>query len=84
MTSYEKLKQVKDQYSDALMQKANVIGVGIGLVQRGGIRTDQLAIIVMVKQKLPRKKLNADDIIPREIEGVPVDVQAIGEVKAQE
>lgn len=64
------------------MQKANVIGVGIGLVHRGGIPTDELAIIVMVKKKLPRKKLKTKDLIPREIEGVPVDVQAIGEVEA--
>lgn len=82
MQHYEKIKQVKDQYTDELMQKANVIGVGIGFAIQGGSRTDQLAIVVMVKQKLPRTKLKEKDVIPREIEGVPVDVQSVGEVRA--
>lgn len=82
MPPYEKIKQVKDQYTDDLMKKANVIGVGIGLVHRGGVRTNELAIIVMVRKKLPHKKLKPEDLIPREIEGVPVDVQAVGEIEA--
>jgi hypothetical protein len=40
-------------------------------------------LVVMVRQKLPRSQLAPDDIIPREIEDVPVDVQEVGEIKAQ-
>jgi hypothetical protein len=37
----------------------------------------------MVKQKLPREQLSADDILPTEIDGVPVDVQEVGVIRAQ-
>jgi hypothetical protein len=39
-------------------------------------------LVVMVNRKLPRANLAADDIVPATIEGVPVDVQEIGEVRA--
>jgi len=82
MPPYEKIKQVKDQYTADLMKKANVVGVGIGLIQRGSVQTEELAIIVLVRKKLPRKRLKTEDIIPHEIEGVPIDVQAVGDIEA--
>ncbi len=84
MEPIEKVKQVKDQYTDELMQKANVVGVGIGLAHRNGVVTDELSIVVMVRQKVPRQKLDESDIIPQEIEGVKVDVQSVGDIRAME
>ena len=84
MEMYEKVKQVKDQYTDQLMKKANVVGVGIGLAHRNGVLTNELSIVVMVRQKLPRQRLKESDIIPQEIEGVKVDVQPVGDVHAME
>jgi hypothetical protein len=37
---------------------------------------------VMVTHKVPRAQLTAEDVIPRQIEEVPVDVQAVGELRA--
>lgn len=82
METYDKVKQIKDRYTDQLMQKANVVGVGIGLAVRNGVRTDELSIVVMVRQKVSWKKLDEEDIIPKEIEGVKVDVQQVGDVHA--
>ncbi|UCC85356.1 MAG: hypothetical protein JSW46_07715 [Gemmatimonadota bacterium] len=65
------------------MSKANVVGVGVGLLERGGERTQTVAVVVMVKKKIPRAQLSAHDIVPTEIEGVPVDVQEVGEISAQ-
>jgi hypothetical protein len=79
----EKARAVKEAYKHELMSKANVVGVGVGLLERGGVRTQTVAVVVMVKQKVPRAQLPADDIIPVEIEGVPVDVQEVGEISAQ-
>lgn len=79
----EKARAVKEAYTEELMSKANVVGVGIGMLERGGVRTQTVALVVMVKRKLPRAELSADDIIPAEIEGVPVDVQEVGEISAQ-
>lgn len=79
----EKAQAVKRAYERELMSKANVVGVGIGFRQTGGVRTDAVALVVMVKQKVPSAQLAPDDIIPSEIEGVPVDVQEVGEISVQ-
>lgn len=79
----ERAKAVKRAYGNQLLSKANVVGVGVGFHQQGGERTDTIGLVVMVKQKLPREKLSADDIIPAELDGVPVDVQEVGVIRAQ-
>lgn len=80
--TYERIRAVKQAHEKALLDKANVVGVGIGLRQRGGTRTDQMVLVVMVKQKVPRHQLAPADVIPGDIEGVPVDVQVVGDIRA--
>ncbi len=80
--TYEKAEAVKRVHEVELMGKANVVGVGVGLRQRGGMRTGEVALVVMVRQKVPRAQLAPADVIPTEIEGVPVDVQEVGEIVA--
>ena len=62
-----------------LLAKANVVGVGVGY--RSGTERE-LALVVMVKQKLPRAQLREEDLLPAEIDGVPVDVRVVGELRA--
>lgn len=81
--AFEKANAVKRAYSDELMAKPNVVGVGVGFRSRGGEQTDSVAIVVMVDQKLPPEQLAPDETIPSEIEGVPVDVQEVGRLSAQ-
>ena len=69
---------VQAAHAEALMQKANVVGVAIGLRQRRGEYTDEVALVVMVNQKLPKAQLAPEDIIPDMLDGVPVDVQETG------
>ncbi|MEL6309438.1 MAG: hypothetical protein AAFN11_09340 [Chloroflexota bacterium] len=78
----ERLSEVQAQYVDELMAKANVVGVGIGLAKEGDEFTDELAIVVMVEQKLPVAQLAEEDIIPSELEGFRVDVQETGPIQA--
>ena len=80
---YEQATAVKRARQDELMRKANVGGVGVGLRQQGGALTDAVVLVVMVKRKVPREQLAPADVIPAEIAGVPVDVQEVGEIKAQ-
>lgn len=82
-TAYERAKAVKQAYEKELLAKANVVGVGVGLHQRGNKLTDKAAIVVMVRRKVPPAQLNQEDIIPGEIEGVPVDVQEVGDLQVQ-
>jgi hypothetical protein len=79
----ERAKAVKEAHEADLMAKANVVGVGVGFIHRGGQRTDEIGLVVMVRQKRPWDQLTRTDRIPREIEGVPVDVQVTGEFWAQ-
>jgi hypothetical protein len=81
MEPYEHIKKIKDQYSPSLMKKENVVGVGIGFAERGGIKTDEICLVVMVNQKLPSEALDPADLIPHEIEGVQVDVQLVGDIR---
>ena len=77
-----RLRAVKSAYETDLMRKANVVGVGIGLRQTAGKPTSELAIVVSVTSKVFMSQLAPGDVIPRELEGVPVDVQAVGELRA--
>lgn len=78
----EQLRRVKTKHEGELMRKANVVGVGIGFRRRHGQRTSEPAIVVSVTHKVPRSRLSAEDIVPGELEGVPVDIQAVGELRA--
>ncbi|MGB9775154.1 MAG: hypothetical protein ACPLYD_00745 [Anaerolineae bacterium] len=77
-----RIRAVKSAHEAELMRKANVVGVGIGLRQREGKYTGELALVVSVTHKVPLDELDPGDVIPREIDGVPVDVQAVGTLRA--
>jgi hypothetical protein len=79
----QRAQAVKLAYASQLMSKANVVGVGVGFCQRAGERTGEIGLVVMVNRKLATSQLDPRDVIPTEIEGVPVDVQEIGELRAQ-
>jgi hypothetical protein len=78
----EHVKAVKRAHENELLSKKNVVGVGIGFRQIAGTATSDLALVVMVSQKLPPAQLSEDDFIPAWIDGVPVDIQEVGEITA--
>ncbi|HEY72206.1 MAG: hypothetical protein DRJ03_11890 [Chloroflexi bacterium] len=80
--SLERLRAAKTAHEADLMRRANVVGVGIGLRRRGGELTSERAIVVSVVQKMPLSQLAPGDVIPRELDGMPVDVQPVGELRA--
>jgi hypothetical protein len=75
---YDKLTKVQDKYANDLMNKANVVAVGIGLKQENGQYTETPALVVMVSKKVPLNTLSASDRIPSKLEGVDVDVVETG------
>lgn len=82
-----KLLQVRDvkvRYQDELMQKPNVVGVGIGIEKKRDRFTGQIVLVVNVRRKVPCETLPPDGCIPEELDGVRVDVQEIGDVVALE
>ncbi|MFI6643571.1 hypothetical protein [Streptomyces sp. NPDC050504] len=62
------------------MRLANVTGVGTGRDEHSGADV----IVVLVTRKVPRDRLRVEDVVPEELEGVPVRVRAVGDVTAQD
>jgi hypothetical protein len=82
-SEFQRAAEVKNRHEDELLSKANVVGVGIGIRQQEGVYTGEVALIVMVREKLPEAQISDEDLVPAEIEGVPVDVQEVGSIDAQ-
>jgi hypothetical protein len=78
----QRLRTIKAKHESDLMRKANVVGVGIGFRRRAREATEEPSIVVSVTHKVPYSMLDPEDIIPRELDGVPVDVQAVGKLRA--
>jgi hypothetical protein len=79
---FARAQDVRQAHEAELMNRANVVGVGVGLRTRGGHREREVAIVVMVRQKVPRTMLAEADVLPGQIDGVPVDVIEVGEIAA--
>ena len=75
----ERIAEVQVKYVDELMEKAHVVGVGIGLAKVDDEYTDEMALVVLVDEKVPLEELDEEDQIPSELDGVRVDVQETGE-----
>lgn len=82
MVTLEEVRRVKAEYEAELMRKLGVVGVAIGHKQINGRKTNQLCIICYVVKKKRVGELEERDIIPREIDGVPVDVIESGQIQA--
>jgi len=78
----EEVRAVKDRHGESLLEKENVVGLGIGYKEVEGQETGLLSLVVMVRKKESSSQLDATDLIPSEIEGVPVDVKEVGKIVA--
>jgi len=65
-----------------LLAREHVVAAGIGYKTVGGKRTDALSIICSVAKKVPEALLAADDLVPKEIQGIPTDVVETGHLRA--
>ncbi len=79
----EKARAVKQAHEAELLGMPNVVGVGVGLRQQGGVTQNIVSLVVLVRQKKPSTQLAPEQMIPAELEGVPVDVQEVGDIGAQ-
>jgi len=78
---FNRLKEIKKRHRDSLFSLPNVNGVGIGLKEVNGERTDEIAIRVYVVKKVTRARLKEGELVPSEIEGIITDVIEIGETR---
>ncbi|CAM5649435.1 hypothetical protein GCM10010329_10050 [Streptomyces spiroverticillatus] len=78
--SHVDARQARDLHESRLLQLANVTGVSTGRDEYTG----EDVIVVFVTRIVSRDGLRSTDVVPGELEGVPVRVVAIGDVEAQD
>ena len=72
--------QAKRNNVQALLNKPNVVGVGVGYKETGGQRLTTLSVVCLVTKKT--SKLSQDQKIPYQVDGTLTDVLQVGEIKA--
>lgn len=82
MAQPKEVQQVKERYTDNLLQKERVVGVGTGYKMVHGQPTGELCIVTMVRQKVPKAALSAKSLVPPEINGVQTDIIEVGDLWA--
>lgn len=80
--AFERAERVMAEHGSSLMSRPNVVGVGVGFATRAGFPTDQIALVVMVESKFEAQALPPGALLPRQIDGVRVDVQETGNFSA--
>lgn len=66
----------------ARVQDPNIVGMGAGIKQTGGVYTGEPALVVFVERKMPVEQLVPDEALPQTVDGQLVDVVEVGRVQA--
>lgn len=74
-SAYQHALEIKRTYEPRLMAYSNVVGVGLGL------QIDTIVLVVLVNEPV-NPDLPPEECLPKEIEGLPVDIRVIGDVQA--
>lgn len=77
------IQEAQRTHEADLLKHANVVGVGIGLKEVKGKETGEACVQVYVEKKLDKKELPPDALIPAALDGVKIDVKAVGRIEAQ-
>lgn len=78
---HNKICKVKQKHEDWILQLDDVHAVSIGYKKVGGVKTDDLAIVVHTTDKKPLHELEEYEIIPPILDGIPTDVVEMPEFK---
>ncbi len=70
----DRIRPVKENVEDELIERTGVVAVDIGEKVTGGEPTGQPSIVVYVQKKKAESSLSEAEVIPAEINGVPTDV----------
>jgi hypothetical protein len=76
------IARVQSAYLHELLNKRNVVGIGIGYKRSGGELTGELSLIVSVTRKESPTALAAGDMVPHMLEGIKTDVVETGLIRA--
>lgn len=74
----KKTNQVVREKGEEILQKQNVVGLGVG--KKNGVGKE--SVVVMVREKKTPEELNKKDLIPKRISGQITDVIEVGDITA--
>jgi hypothetical protein len=75
-------QSLKNEKEDELLEKANVLGVGVGFKETKGKETEDICVAIYVKKKVAKKDLKSEDLVPATYDGLPTDVREVGRIEA--
>jgi hypothetical protein len=77
----QRVTAVKTRHETELLRYPNVVGVATGMRTKQGSPTGEYCLVVYVTKKVPKSELRTEEILPRALDGIPVDVVETGEIR---
>lgn len=78
----EELQHLVAEHARHLLARPNVVGVGLGLKETAGRRTDTTALVVLVTRKVHPSRLSRAERIPKVLSQTKTDVIEVGDLRA--
>lgn len=78
------MAEVQKAHEDKELSRPNVVGIGLGHRFKDGVETAEPVITALVEQKVAPELLSPDELVPKELDGVPTDVVQVGPIFAGE
>lgn len=77
----DKIHKIKEAKTPEILDRKNVVGVGVGKKITNGEQTNEDSILVFVEKKADPSVLSTKDLVPEEIDGVKTDVIEVGKLR---
>ncbi len=73
-SDHRKIEQAYEKALKTYGHRADVTGIDIGYNYKDGTRRDEIVLRVHLREKVDRDLLSAAELLPPEVDGVPLDV----------
>jgi hypothetical protein len=84
LTEQVEVKKAKELHKQDVLSKPNVVGIGTGYRTVARQTTDELCVVALVRQKIPKAGLSEEDLVPSRLNGVKTDVFEVGDIRPQQ
>jgi hypothetical protein len=84
MADLNEIRAAKARHTAVLMDRPNVVGVGIGWRILGDVQTNELCLSVLVSDKIAIEGLPPEALVPKQLGNVPTDVVHTGTIRANQ
>lgn len=83
MIGVAQARAAKERHGARLLNLPNVVALGIGPRAAPASGAEGIAIKVFVSRKVPLEQLQPHEVVPRELDGVPTDVEVLASLAAR-